>query len=89
MSRRRVSDWLAAMLAIGVSLSGSRSAGHQAFRVETSAGVFEAPRLVVATGGLSIAKIGATDFGYQLAVVVVEPLVVAEPTRGRTATATW
>lgn len=28
---------------------------------------FSAPRLVVATGGLSIAKIGATAFGYELA----------------------
>jgi len=28
---------------------------------------FVAPRLVVATGGLSIAKIGATSFGYELA----------------------
>jgi predicted Rossmann fold flavoprotein len=28
---------------------------------------FSAPRLVVATGGLSIAKIGATSFGYDLA----------------------
>jgi predicted Rossmann fold flavoprotein len=28
---------------------------------------FNAPRLVVATGGLSIAKIGATSFGYDLA----------------------
>ena len=28
---------------------------------------FDAPRLVVATGGLSIAKIGATSFGYDLA----------------------
>ena len=29
--------------------------------------LFSAPRLVVATGGLSIAKIGATPFGYDLA----------------------
>ncbi len=29
--------------------------------------VFSSPRLVVATGGLSIAKIGATGFGYDLA----------------------
>ncbi|MFL5812832.1 MAG: NAD(P)/FAD-dependent oxidoreductase, partial [Bdellovibrionia bacterium] len=37
------------------------------FRVETSKGVFESESLVVATGGLSIPKIGATGFGYQLA----------------------
>jgi predicted Rossmann fold flavoprotein len=37
------------------------------FRVETSQGDFAGEALVVATGGLSIAKIGATDFGYRLA----------------------
>lgn len=37
------------------------------FVVETSRGAFEAPVLVVATGGLSIPKIGATAFGYELA----------------------
>lgn len=39
----------------------------QRFRVETSKGIFECESLVVATGGLSIPKIGATGFGYQLA----------------------
>jgi predicted Rossmann fold flavoprotein len=38
-----------------------------AFTVETSRGNFEAPALVVATGGLSVPKIGATDFGYRIA----------------------
>jgi predicted Rossmann fold flavoprotein len=37
------------------------------FTVEAEDGIFRAPRLVVATGGLSIAKIGATSFGYDLA----------------------
>jgi predicted Rossmann fold flavoprotein len=37
------------------------------FRVETSQGPFECESLVVATGGLSIPKIGATGLGYQLA----------------------
>ena len=35
--------------------------------VETSQGRFESEALVVATGGLSIPKMGATDFGYRLA----------------------
>jgi predicted Rossmann fold flavoprotein len=39
--------------------------GH--FRVETAETVFEAEAVVVATGGLSIPKMGATDFGYNLA----------------------
>jgi predicted Rossmann fold flavoprotein len=37
------------------------------FTVQAENARFGAPRLVVATGGLSIAKIGATSFGYDLA----------------------
>lgn len=37
------------------------------FVVRTSSAEFRAPVLVVATGGLSIPKIGATSFGYELA----------------------
>ena len=38
------------------------------FRVECSAGEFAAESLVVATGGLSIPKLGATGLAYELAV---------------------
>jgi len=37
------------------------------FVVETSAGALQAEAVVVATGGLSIPKMGATGFGYSLA----------------------
>src|SRR5258708_21336718 len=37
------------------------------FVVRTESGEFHAPVLVVATGGLSIPKMGATPFGYELA----------------------
>jgi len=37
------------------------------FVVQASDKKFQAPALVVATGGLSIPKIGATDFGYAMA----------------------
>jgi predicted Rossmann fold flavoprotein len=37
------------------------------FNVRTEASEFHAPVLVVATGGLSIPKIGATAFGYEVA----------------------
>jgi predicted Rossmann fold flavoprotein len=37
------------------------------FTVQAEDASFSVPRLVVATGGLSIAKIGATSFGYDLA----------------------
>jgi len=37
------------------------------FHVETSAGLFRAPTLVIATGGLSIPKMGATGLGHEIA----------------------
>lgn len=37
------------------------------FKVDTNQGEFVATSLVIATGGLSIAPLGATDFGYSLA----------------------
>jgi predicted Rossmann fold flavoprotein len=40
---------------------------NEQFTVQTEDASFSACRLVVATGGLSIAKIGATSFGYDLA----------------------
>ncbi len=41
--------------------------GASAFELDTSRGLVTATRLVVATGGLSIPKIGASDWGYVLA----------------------
>jgi len=52
------------------------------FTVETSAGVFRTSSVVIATGGLSIPKMGATGFGYEiaeqfgLAVVPCRPALV-------------
>jgi predicted Rossmann fold flavoprotein len=37
------------------------------FQIETSLGSFRCESLVISTGGLSIPKIGATGFGYQVA----------------------
>jgi predicted Rossmann fold flavoprotein len=37
------------------------------FRIETDTGIVTADSLVMATGGLSIPKIGATDFAYRIA----------------------
>ena len=37
------------------------------FSVSTNQGSFDSSSLVIATGGLSIAPLGATDFGYQIA----------------------
>jgi predicted Rossmann fold flavoprotein len=47
------------------------------FELDTTRGAVRAPQLVVACGGLSIPKIGASDFGYRLARqfghAVIEP----------------
>ena len=37
------------------------------YRLDTDRGPVEAPRLVIATGGLSIPQLGASDFGYRIA----------------------
>ena len=37
------------------------------YQIDTDRGVIATPQIVVATGGLSIPKIGATDFGYRIA----------------------
>jgi predicted Rossmann fold flavoprotein len=39
----------------------------EVFRLETSQGFISARKLVIATGGLSFRKIGASDFGYRIA----------------------
>jgi predicted Rossmann fold flavoprotein len=47
------------------------------FRIETNHGVFDAKALVIATGGLSIPKLGASGFAYDVArrfgLAIVEP----------------
>jgi hypothetical protein len=49
------------------------------FRVRTSRGEFESTALVVATGGLSIPKIGATGVGYRIAERFAVPLIATRP----------
>ena len=41
--------------------------GKRSFTVKTNGGWYDAESLVIATGGLSFPKIGATDFGYGVA----------------------
>jgi predicted Rossmann fold flavoprotein len=56
--------------------SGNESGG---FIVRTSRGEFESGSLVVATGGLSIPKIGATPFGYKVAEQFNIPVIKPRP----------
>jgi hypothetical protein len=41
--------------------------GSEGYVLQTSRGTVRAPAVVIATGGLSIPKIGATDFGHRIA----------------------
>ncbi|MRD47845.1 NAD(P)/FAD-dependent oxidoreductase [Caenimonas koreensis] len=60
-----------AVKSVHTSESGPR------YRIETDRGSVAANNVVIATGGLSIPKIGATDFGYRIArqfgIRMVEP----------------
>ena len=53
------------------------------YQIDTDRGLIEAPQVVIATGGLSIPKIGATDFGYRIAqqfgLALVEPRAALVP----------
>lgn len=52
---------------------------EQGFRVSTDQGAFRASALVVASGGLSIPKLGATDLGYRIARRFDLPVITPEP----------
>jgi predicted Rossmann fold flavoprotein len=62
---------------LDTQIAGVQRAEQDGFRIETSRGELRASALVVATGGLSIPKLGATGFGYDLArqfgLKIVEP----------------
>jgi predicted Rossmann fold flavoprotein len=63
-------------------LDDHSTAQTRRFHIETSAGIFQAESVIVATGGLSIPKMGATDLGYRiaeqfgLAIVACRPALV-------------
>ena len=65
------------------SMLGPGQTGTSSYKIESSHGLIEAPQVVIATGGLSIPKIGATDFGYRIArqfgLRLVEPKAALVP----------
>jgi hypothetical protein len=56
---------VAARIDLGCTIGDVRRA--EGFTVETSCGTYRAPALVIASGGLSVPKTGATPFGYRIA----------------------
>lgn len=52
---------------VWTNCSVSKIERADAFHLDTTAGEVECQSLVIATGGLSFPKVGATDFGYRIA----------------------
>ena len=67
-----------AELKLGVEIRQVRHADG-AFHLETSQGPVKAQRLIAATGGLSIPKIGASSFAYDLARQFGHEVITPEP----------
>jgi predicted Rossmann fold flavoprotein len=83
-SAREILAMLAAECAAGgVDIrTGHRVTGverAEPFRVQTDRGVFTSRTLVIATGGLSIPKLGASAFAYDLARRFAIPLIEPRP----------
>ncbi|WP_035476441.1 NAD(P)/FAD-dependent oxidoreductase [Aliagarivorans taiwanensis] len=60
-------EWAGAKLRMRCELLEISARDEQGFALKTSSGDLQCDSLVVATGGLSMPKLGATPFGYQLA----------------------
>ena len=64
----RVTRWQpCSVRSIAFSASSAEESGAGSYQIATGNGMVSAPSLVVATGGLSIPAIGATDFGHRIA----------------------
>ncbi|MEY2618468.1 MAG: hypothetical protein RL522_1470 [Pseudomonadota bacterium] len=56
-----------------------RTTGTGGYEVDTDRGTVQSGQLVIATGGLSIPQIGASDFGYRIARQFGLPMVEPRP----------
>jgi predicted Rossmann fold flavoprotein len=63
----------------GSEVGGNAHPSAERFSCDTSHGTFRAKSLVIASGGLSIPKIGATPFGYQIAQQFDIPMTKLKP----------
>ncbi len=65
------------------SASSPINTGASSYLIDSDRGLIETGQVVIATGGLSIPKIGATDFGYRIAqqfgLRLVEPRAALVP----------
>jgi predicted Rossmann fold flavoprotein len=76
----RVTRWQPCTVkSIVFSASSPRESSSDSYEINSDRGVIHSRAVVVATGGLSIPKIGATDFGYRIARQFELPLVEYRP----------
>jgi predicted Rossmann fold flavoprotein len=82
-SRKIVQMLLDECAAVGVALRTGASVKSvrrgECFTVETSQGAFESETLVIASGALSVPKLGATGFAYDIARQFNVPTVATRP----------
>jgi len=57
----------------------AHSTGASSYEIDSDRGTIHCAAVVIATGGLSIPKIGATDFGYRVASQFDLPVVTPRP----------
>jgi predicted Rossmann fold flavoprotein len=65
--------------AMPASVEGVARGSGGGFAIATSKGGFSSNSLVIATGGLSIPKLGATPFGYRIAEQFGVPVIAPKP----------
>ena len=76
----KVSHWQpCSVRKVAFSASDACPESALSYQIDTDRGAVRARSVVVATGGLSIPKIGATDFGYRIAQQFGVPLVERRP----------
>lgn len=64
---------------LNCSVNDACARPQSGFAVETNQGTFESENLVIASGGLSIPKIGATGLGYRIASKFGHKIVTTRP----------
>ena len=64
---------------IRYSASSPRGQCASSYEIESDRGAIHCGAVVIATGGLSIPKIGATDFGYRIAKQFDLPIITPRP----------
>ena len=83
-SSRKIVDMLLSECARGgvdmrTGVAATNVMRAERFRVETNVGAFTSETLVIATGGLSIPKLGATSFAYDIARQFDVPVIATRP----------